>query len=166
MTWWWWSSSGLSRDREINVVAAAWRVWLFIWVWSGRLNGSAGRNDSVSARERAAVCNENIKKPLELIGVGVKQFHSREQKAALATKLRSWKSAILFNARPVVRKTLYAAYTVLAHIHARENFRSSANAYCALILAENRDIETRAACNFCLKTFFFLRGLLTKFLSV
>ena len=118
-----------SRVAKSTVVVGgcveSWVIYLSLVV---QVNESAGRNDDAyrRERERAAVCNENIKKPLELIGVGVKQFHSREQKAALATKLRSWKSAILFNAsrRPVARKTLYAVHGTLARAHTRapENF--------------------------------------------
>lgn len=65
----------------------------------------------MKVQQTIAACigwRRKYQKPFELIGVGVKQFHSGERKAALATKLSSWKSAILFNARPVARAKRYA----------------------------------------------------------
>lgn len=70
----------------------------------------------MKVQQTIAACigwRRKYQKPFELIGVGVKQFHSGERKAALATKLGSWKSAILFNARPVAREALRVKITDL-----------------------------------------------------
>lgn len=70
----------------------------------------------MKVQQTIAACigwRRKYQKPFELIGVGVKQFHSGERKAALATKLSSWKSAILFNARPVAREALRVKITDL-----------------------------------------------------
>lgn len=77
--------------------------------------------DKCSFVKRVGTKQRKYQKPFELIGVDLKQFHSREQKAALATKLRSWKSAILFNARSIVSSPCI----MHVRIHRREYFLSS-----------------------------------------
>lgn len=76
----------------------------------------------MKVQQTIAACigwRRKYQKPFELIGVGVKQFHSGERKAALATKLSSWKSAILFNARPVAREALRVKITDLVRARVR-----------------------------------------------
>lgn len=78
--------------------------------------------DLMKVQQTIAACigwRRKYQKPFELIGVGVKQFHSGERKAALATKLSSWKSAILFNARPVAREALRVKITDLVRARVR-----------------------------------------------